>query len=241
MSSGDGLMISGMGGTIPLIAMRGGNKQLGGVSGEQVSVDLSKNTVATSVDTSKNTVATSVDTSGNTADISGNSVTSVDTSGNTAATSVDTSGNSVTSIDPSGNSVTSIDPSGNSVDPSKITWEGTEYNISQTKEEWKEDDTENFLNFLGIPKEVFSSDEQEYIDFIEGIRTCLDDSSSIDTTCDAVNNILRRVIELRIQELVEQKRYGNVQKVMNVISHKEDGSNPVAEPIEEAKPTEQSS
>ena len=53
MSSGDGLMISGMGGTIPLIAMRGGNKQLGGVSGEQVSADASGNTVA-SVDTSGN-------------------------------------------------------------------------------------------------------------------------------------------------------------------------------------------
>jgi hypothetical protein len=156
-------------------------------------------------------------------------------------------GNSGAAINPSGqnislrNSGTVINPSGENIDPSKITWEGTEYNISQTKEEWKENDTNNFLNFLGIPKKVFSSDEQEYSDFITGIRTCLDDSSSIDTTCDAVNNILRRVIELRIQELVEQKRYGNVQKVMNVISHKEDGSNPVAEPVKEAETPEESS
>ena len=194
MSSGDGLMISGMGGTIPLIAMRGG---------------------------ADNSV-TSV-----------NSVTPVVNSG----AAINPSGQNISL----GNSGAAINPSGENIDPSKITWEGTEYNISQTKEEWKENDTNNFLNFLGIPKKVFSSDEQEYSDFITGIRTCLDDSSSIDTTCDAVNNILRRVIELRIQELVEQKRYGNVQKVMNVISHKEDGSNPVAEPVKEAETPEESS
>jgi hypothetical protein len=211
MSSGDGLMISGMGGTIPLIAMRGGNKQLGGVNGEQVSVGNS-----TIVMTPSGEQVTT-----------GNSKIVVTPSDQNMSLR-----NSTTVVTPSGEQTPITTLSGENIGPSKITWEGTEYNISQTKDEWKEDDTNNFLNFLGIPKSVFSLDEQEYSDFIKGIRTCLNDSSSIDTTCNAVNNILRRVIELRIQELVEQKRYGNVQKVMNVISHKEDGSAPVAEEAE---------
>jgi hypothetical protein len=38
MSSGDGLMISGMGGTIPLIAMRGGDGNSVNPSGQNISV-----------------------------------------------------------------------------------------------------------------------------------------------------------------------------------------------------------
>ena len=210
MSSGDGLMISGMGGTIPLIAMRGG------------AADTSGNSVTPSV----NSVTPSV----NSVTPSVNSVTP---SVNSVTPSVNSVTPSVNSVTPSVNSVTVITPSGDNIDPSKITWEGTEYGISQTKEEWDEDDKDNFLNYLGIPKVVFTSDE-EYTAFIEGIQTCLADSSSVDGKCDSVNNILRRVIELRIKELVEQERYGNVQKVMNEISYKEDGTNPEESSVEES-------
>ena len=201
-------MISGMGGSIPLIAMRGG------------ATDLSQNTV----DTSQNTVDTSqniVDSSGITVNTLKNSINTKQNNISTSQNTVDSSRNTVNVsgdiVDSSGNT---IDASGNTVDSSGITWEGKQYLIPETRDQWDENNEDNFLNFLGIPKAVFSSDE-EYIEFSEGISNCLNDSSSADSACESVNNILRRVIELRIKDLVEQERFGNVQKVMNVISFKE--------------------
>jgi hypothetical protein len=199
MSSGDGLMISGMGGTIPLIAMRGGDPS----KTTNASTTISGEPITISGEPSKNVMQTTT--------ISG---------------------------EPSKNVIktTRISGENNTIvkDTSGITWEGTEYTVAETKRDWKDEDETNFLNFLGIPKAVFTSDD-EYTEFVDGIKTCLNDSSSIDSSCESVNNILRRVIELRIQDLVEQKRYGNVQTVMNIISHKEDGS------AEEIPPEEGSS
>ncbi len=176
------------------------------------SVDASKNTVDASgniVDASKNTV----DASGNTVDASGNIV---DASGNT----VDASRNTV---DASGNTV---DASGNTVDASgniyEIEWEGSTYTLAKTLDEWEDEEDESlFLNFIGIPKKAFSG-PGEYDEFINNLSGCVNDESSIESGCDAVNAIFKKVILMHIEDLSDQQRYGNVQKVMKIIDPESD-------------------
>lgn len=181
MSSGGELMISGMGGSVPLIAMRGGAAES----------DVSGNTAtAYTAAVAAETPAVAAETPAvNAANAAVNADTAAVNAANTAVAVPDISNG--------------------------VTWDGVQYSITDMNL-WKEDDATNFLNFLGIPKTVFISDK-EYTDFIAGIKVCLKDTSSIDSTCESVNNILRRVIEMRIQDLVEQQRFGNVQKVMTVI------------------------
>ncbi len=169
------------------------------------SVDASKNTVDASgniVDASKNTV----DASGNTVDASGNIV---DASGNT----VDASRNTV---DASGNTV---DASGNIYE---IEWEGSTYTLAKTLDEWEDEEDESlFLNFIGIPKKAFSG-PGEYDEFINNLSGCVNDESSIESGCDAVNAIFKKVILMHIEDLSDQQRYGNVQKVMKIIDPESD-------------------
>ncbi len=150
-------------------------------------------------------------------------------SGNTAAVSSNTaavSGNTAVSSNTAAVSSNVVDASGNTIKEEEnkyeIEWEGSTYTLAKTLDEWEDEEDESlFLNFIGIPKRVFSS-PGEYYEFINNLSGCVNDGSSIDAGCDAVNAIFKKVILMHIEDLSDQQRYGNVQKVMKIIDPESD-------------------
>ncbi len=212
-------------GSAHIVAMRGGG------TGSAAAPSASSGTVTAAV--SSNTAAANATSSGNIPVISSSNTAAapsassgtvtaavssnvVDVSSNSAAVSGNTAAVSSNVVDASGNTIKEEE------NKYEIEWEGSTYTLAKTLDEWEDEEDESlFLNFIGIPKRVFSS-PGEYYEFINNLSGCVNDGSSIDAGCDAVNAIFKKVILMHIEDLSDQQRYGNVQKVMKIIDPESD-------------------
>ncbi len=212
-------------GSAHIVAMRGGG------TGSAAAPSASSGTVTAAV--SSNTAAANATSSGNIPVISSSNTAAapsassgtvtaavssnvVDVSSNSAAVSGNTAAVSSNVVDASGNTIKEEE------NKYEIEWEGSTYTLAKTLDEWEDEEDESlFLNFIGIPKRVFSS-PGEYYEFINNLSGCVNDGSSIDAGCDAVNAIFKKVILMHIEDLSDQHRYGNVQKVMKIIDPESD-------------------
>jgi hypothetical protein len=92
-----------------------------------------------------------------------------------------------------------------------IVFGGESYVISADLASWDTGDSKNFLNYIGLRKVLFDSDEI-YRAFAEQLAVCVSDGSAIDSRCDSVNAILYKAITAKIQEVFYSA--GDVQQIL---------------------------